>query len=65
MKPLSSTGETSGTDVVALVLTEGSGDVLDQLTLEFPAKFPYTRTHLAYRELPGYLRAVEAAGRTG
>ena len=51
--------------VAALVLADGSGEVLDQLTVEFPVKFPYIRTYLAYRELPGYLRAVEAAGRMG
>lgn len=49
----------------AFALADRDGEVLDHLTVEFPAQFPYIRTYLSYRELPGYLAAVSAADRLG
>ncbi|MCS7216906.1 MAG: endonuclease V [Candidatus Bipolaricaulota bacterium] len=45
----------------AYVLAGPDGDPLDYLVAQAPAKFPYIRTYLSYRELPAYLAVLREA----
>lgn len=49
----------------AFVLADPSGDPLDYLVAQAPAKFPYIRTYLSYRELPAYLAVMRQAEEKG
>jgi len=51
--------------VAALVLADKKGEPLDYLTAWAPAKFPYIRTYLSYRELPAYLAVLKKAREEG
>ena len=51
--------------VAALVLADKKGEPLDYLTAWAPAKFPYIRTYLSYRELPAYLAVLKKAKEEG
>ncbi len=47
--------------VAAFVLADPKGEPLDYLTAWAPAKFPYIRTYLSYRELPAFLAVLKKA----
>ncbi len=51
--------------VAALVLADKRGEPLDYFTAWAPAKFPYIRTYLSYRELPAYLAVLKKAKEEG
>jgi deoxyribonuclease V len=51
--------------VAAFVLTDPQGELLDFLLARAPARFPYIRTYLSYRELPAYLAALGEAQKKG
>lgn len=51
--------------VAGFALADRDGEVLDHLTVRVPVRFPYIRTYLAYREIPPYLAAIEAADGRG
>lgn len=51
--------------IAAFILADPEGTILDQATARTPVKFPYISTYLAYRELPAFLAAVEAADKSG
>ena len=47
--------------VAAFVLTDPQGELFDFLLACAPARFPYIRTYLSYRELPAYLAVLREA----
>jgi len=49
----------------AYVLAGPDGDPLDYLVAHAPARFPYIRTYLSYRELPAYLAVLREAHEKG
>lgn len=49
----------------AYILAGPDGEPLDYLLAQAPARFPYIRTYLSYRELPAYLAVLEEARRRG
>lgn len=49
----------------AFVLAGPDGEPLDYLLAQAPARFPYIRTYLSYRELPAYLAVLGAAREKG
>lgn len=49
----------------AFVLAGPDGEPLDYLVAHAPARFPYIRTYLAYRELPAFLAVLREAHRSG
>ncbi len=51
--------------VAAFVLADHRGEPLDFLISRTPARFPYIRTYLSYRELPAYLTALKEAEEKG
>ena len=51
--------------VAAFVLADPKGEPLDYLTAWAPAKFPYIRTYLSYRELPACLAVLKKAKEEG
>ncbi len=56
---------TDSTAVAAYVLSTPDGEVLDFVTAQVPARFPYIPTYLTYRELPAYLAVIERAREAG
>lgn len=53
------------TAVAAYVLSSAEGEVMDFVTAEVPARFPYIPTYLTYRELPAYLAVIQRAREAG
>ncbi|MBC7221821.1 endonuclease V [Candidatus Bipolaricaulota bacterium] len=51
--------------VAALVLADSRGEPQDFLLARAPARFPYIRTYLSYRELPAYLAVLREAEKKG
>jgi deoxyribonuclease V len=51
--------------VAAFVLADPKGEPLDYFTAWAPAKFPYIRTYLSYRELPACLAVLKKAKEEG
>ncbi|MFN3346356.1 MAG: endonuclease V [Candidatus Bipolaricaulaceae bacterium] len=51
--------------MAAYVLAGPDGEPWDYLVAQAPARFPYIRTYLSYRELPAYLAVLEEAKRRG
>ncbi len=49
----------------AYVWAGSDGEPLDYLVAQAPARFPYIRTYLSYRELPAYLAVLVEARRAG
>lgn len=51
--------------VAAFVLADSRGEPLDFVLSRAPARFPYIRTYLSYRELPAYLAVLKEAEKKG
>ncbi len=47
--------------IASFVWTDAQGEPLDFLVVSGPARFPYIRTYLSYRELPTYLAVLREA----